>query len=83
MRTEEERLVFCGTLIDAARRLGIAIAYFSHKDQHRYIWGDNITGAEIVCPVAGSEKDALELACESLVSYLNPKHNDQGQPNPS
>lgn len=67
MRTDEERLNFCGTATMAARRLGI----YARWEGDAIRWFDPSTRLEWPCTSFVDHKLALEAACESLINYLN------------
>lgn len=67
MRINDERLVFCGTICKAARNMGIAIQI----NGDAYWWMDFATSTRIVSSPGTDKQNSLELACESLVEYLN------------
>lgn len=73
MRTEDERIEFCATIMAAARKCRIGIGKSSSAAGFRFVWLDTMTGSTIKGEASNDHKAALELACEALVSYLNPK----------
>lgn len=69
MRTDEERLKFCGTITTAARRLGIT----ARKNGDRFEFMDHV-GMKVIIGCGNSDpKHALESACDELVEHLNKK----------
>ncbi len=73
MRTEPERTEFCATIMSAARKCQIGIGKSSSVAGFRYVWRDNMTEGLIKGSASEDRKIALELACEALVDYFNPK----------
>ena len=71
MRNQDEQMEFCASIMSVASGLGIMIGYVTDgAEAHRYTWSDYAVGALILCPVAKTQRDALESACEALVQYL-------------
>lgn len=80
MRSTEDQQEYCGAVILAARNCGIWLGYFTHQGKHRYVWNDPMTQRFVEGPIADEKKYALELACESLIGYLNEKPHGQQKP---
>lgn len=66
MRTEEERMQFCGTICIAARRCGI----YGRFEDNYFRWFDPMASHQFPVPHNGDKKATLELACDELVKYL-------------
>lgn len=66
--TDEEKVVFCGTICMAARRMGIYGAFRADG----FYWFDVMAKKKWKIPLEKERKDTLLRGCESLVNYLNP-----------
>ena len=73
MRSEAERLKFCGDTTLAAKRLGIVIHDSGPGNETWYCFYDQATGREIRGEPLSDKKLALEDACDKLVEYLSGK----------
>ncbi len=67
----EDRIKFCAEIMSAARKCRIGLSHYENK---RFAWVDPVVGVFIEGPAHEDRNEALHLACESLVNYLNKPH---------
>ena len=66
MRSEDQRMEFCGHICRAAQKLGI----YGRFQDDGFMWLDPMAQTTFLTENLEDKKHTLERACENLIEYL-------------